>query len=552
MSEKVKINSNKENSEASLSRRDILKGIATLPVIGALAFGFWKKKNYDFKLRSNLRAAIDLSSDSPVVFSSDKKDPLIRISIIGYGNRGMHLVRSTGYAHPQMLDIWKKAANLDNTDKRYEDYLSQEDLNVKITAVCDIFDVNALRGMEASANIHRKGNDGFNSNTTAKLYKNYRELLKADDVDAVIIATPDHWHTEITIEAAKQGKHVYLEKPMTRTIEEAFRIRDTVKNSEIVFQLGHQGRQTESFLKAKEAIERGIIGKINLIEVCTNRNTPNGAWVYNIHPEAGSNNIDWAQFEEPCEEKHPFSLERFFRWRCWWDYGTGLGGDLLTHEYDAINQILRLGIPYSAVSSGGVYFYKDKKAGHYIDEIREVPDIWHVALEFPDRDFTFLYSASLASNKQRGKTIMGHDGYMELGNNLAIYADRGSTKYKEKIQDGTINPDLPIFNYIPGKNNVDAVATATEKYFASRGLLYTYRAGKRVDTTFLHIKEWIDCIRETIHEGKPIQPSCNIDEGFDETIAAHMATLAYKEKRNLIPGFYNSLIHILILLKIKH
>lgn len=523
---------NKGNQPKSIARRDVLKGLATLPLLGAFAYGVYRKKKYDQLLSDNLKKAIDLSLEAPVVFQTQHKDPVIRLGIIGYGIRGEQLLRAAGFAMPSLVDEWKENSVKNKNDKRYEDFLSQEDLNVRVTAVCDLFDHNAKRALSAAANLHREGLKGTPSDS-AKRYTNYVELLGSGEVDAVIIATPDHWHTAIAIEAAKRGIHVYVEKGMTRTIKEAFELRETVKNSNIVFQLGHQGRQTESHMKAREAIERDIIGKVGLIEVCTNRNSPNGAWVYDIHPEGNPATIDWSQFEEPCEERHDFSLERFFRWRCWWDYGTGLGGDLLTHEYDAINQIMKLGIPYSAVSSGGVYFYKNKEAGHYVNEVREVPDVWQVALEYPERDLTMLYSASLASNKERGKMIMGHDGYMELSDSLTIFADRESTKYSEKISSGQIDPGLPVYTYIPGRNNADAIATPTEKYFASRGLLYTYRGGKRVDTTHLHIKEWIDCIRESKAQGKLIQPSCNIDQGFEEAISAHMATLAYRENRKV-------------------
>ena len=195
------------------------------------------------------------------------------------------------------------------------------------------------------------------------------------DIDAVIIAAPDHWHGPMTIEAAKHGKHVYCEKPMTWTVPETYEVVKAVKENNIIFQLGHQGRQTESYVKAKEAIDKNILGKISLIEVTTNRNSPDGAWVYDIHPDASEKNIDWKQFigQAPW---HEFSLERFFRWRCWWDYSTGLSGDLLTHEYDAMNQILGLGIPDSATSSGGIYFYKDG---------RTVPDVLHTIFEFSEK-----------------------------------------------------------------------------------------------------------------------------------------------------------------------
>jgi hypothetical protein len=183
-----------------------------------------------------------------------------------------------------------------------------------------------------------------------------------------------------------------------------------------------------------------------------------------------------------------------------------------------MNQIFDLGIPHSAVASGGIYYYKDG---------RTVPDVLQMAYEYPDRDLTLLYSASLASNKRRGRTIMGHDGYMEVGSNLKIFADSGSTKYREKIREGIIDPSVPVFSYTPGMKKVDAITSPTEQYFAGRGLLYTYRGGKRVDTTHLHIKDWLDAIRTGS------QPSCNIDRGFEEAMTAHMGTIAYRENRKV-------------------
>lgn len=179
---------------------------------------------------------------------------------------------------------------------------------------------------------------------------------------------------------------------------------------------------------------------------------------------------------------------------------------------------IRLGIPDSAVSSGGIYHFKDG---------RTVPDVLHTVFEFNEYDLTMMYSATLASSKDRGKVLMGNDGYMEVGNTMRVYDDRDSTRYKEKLNKGIIDPSIPILSYVPGKKNIDAVTSATDQYFAGRGLLYTYRGGKRVDTTHLHIKEWLNCIRS---EGTP---SCNIDRGFDEAITAHMGTMAYREGRRV-------------------
>ncbi|RKD88165.1 Gfo/Idh/MocA family protein [Mangrovibacterium diazotrophicum] len=508
---------NQTNDGKGFSRRDLLKGFATLPALGAFGYGMFRKWNAERLRQSSIAQELGLNFDEhPAVAPTKSDGKTIRVGIIGYGIRGEQLMRAAGFARPELIDDWKRGAAANANDRRYAEYQEQEDLNIVITAVCDLFDVHAENALAAAANTGRNGVDG-EMKLSAKRYRRYTELINADDVDAVIIATPDHWHARMVVDAAKAGKHVYVEKGLTRTVEEAFDVRRAVKESGIIMQLGHQGRQTASYNKAKEIIDKNILGKITLIEVCTNRNDPNGAWVYDIHPKGSPETIDWEQFTEPTDS-HPFSLERFFRWRCWWDYGTGLSGDLLTHEYDALNQVLKLGIPHSAVASGGVYFYKDG---------REVPDVFQSVMEYPDRDLTFLYSASLASERFRGKVIMGHDASMEMENSLTVTPDSRSTRYREQLQSGVVSSDKPMITYVPGKSNVDAVTSATEQYFASRGLLYTYVQGKRVDTTHLHIREWLNCIRS----GE--QPSCNIDQAFEEAVTAHMATIALRENRKV-------------------
>lgn len=512
MSEEV--DNPKQENQNSITRRDLLKGLLTLPIAGAFAYGVYKKNQFEHLQKINLLNEIDLSNQSPEFVSPVSSGKNIRIGIIGYGGRGSSLLRNIGFIHPERMDKYKEAALENKQDTRYKDYKEQESLNVEIKGVCDVFDKHAEGALKASANIYKEGTAG-KMGEPAKRYRNYKELLASDDIDAVIIATPDHWHAQMIIDAANAGKHVYAEKPLTNTLEEIYRVVEAVKRNGIIFQLGHQGRQTESYVKAKEAIKKNILGKITLVEVATNRNSPNGAWVYDIDEDANENTIDWQQFLGNAPQ-HEFSAERFFRWRCWWDYATGLTGDLLTHEYDVINQIMEVGIPKSVTASGGVYFYKDG---------RDVPDIMNVSLEYPNLDLSILYTASLASNNHRGKVLMGHDASMELGNNLFINADRDSSQYKDGIEKGIINPDVPIYSYIPGRKSIDAITSPTEKYFANRGLLYTYRGGKKYNTTFLHLAEWLNCIRTKK------QPSCDIEQAFDEAVVAQMSTIAYREKR---------------------
>ncbi len=504
------------DSNKGISRRDIVKGLATVPVLGAFAYGFYRKRKHDRQIKNSILGDLKLSDSEPYTEDKGSEGRRIRLGLIGFGIRGPQIAGAIGFLHPESVEEMKLASKASRTDKRYQEFMEQEDLNIEVTAVCDIFTVYAAKARETGANINRQGTD-LMPDKLPVIYDNYLDLINADDVDAVIIASPDHWHAPMAIEAAKAGKHIYCEKPLSWSVEETYALREAVRESGVVFQLGHQNRQTDAYMKARETIDNDVLGDVNLIEVTTNRNSPNGAWVYPIHPEANPDTIDWKQFIGQAPD-HEFSLERFFRWRCWWDYSTGLSGDLLTHEYDAMNQIFGFGIPDSAVSSGGIYHFKDG---------RTVPDVLHTVFEFDKQELTMMYSATLANGRSRGKLIMGTDATMELSNSMTIYADIDSERYREKIEAGIIDPELPILSFVPGKKSVDAVTSATEQYFAGRGLLYTYRGGKRINTTHLHIKEWLNVIRNGGNT------SCNIDRGFEEAITAHMGTISYREGRRV-------------------
>lgn len=524
--------SKKTHSEG---RRNALKTLATIPVLGAMAYGVYKKKTTENK--NHLAGSIFNTEAKPAVMDVQPGGKKIRIGVIGYGGRGAYLLQALGFATPDYISDLKEQAKTDPDNTRYKDFLEQDDLNVEVTGVCDIFEANTKAAVLAGANLKRQGK-GAKFAKMPTVYKNYHELLAAPDIDAVIIATPDHWHGTMTIEAARAGKHIYVEKPLTWTVPETYLVEEAIKNSNVVFQLGHQGRQIEINHRAKQMIAEGMIGKVTLMEVSTNRNDPNGAWVYPIHPEGNPSTIDWKQYEgDPQRIKEymeymtstglakyvgpdardKFSPERFFRWRCWWDYSTGLSGDLFTHEYDAMNHILDLGIPASASSAGGVYFFKDG---------RTVPDVLQSTFLFPDRDMCLNYSATLASQNERPRIIMGTDATIELGGTLNVKVDPASQKYRDKIDQGIIKPGEVFYRYASGKS-IDALSSPTEKYFAERGLLFSYVDGKRYNTTFLHLREWLECIRQ----GK--QPSCDIKAAFEEAITAHMGTRAYLEGRTM-------------------
>ena len=516
---------NKQQSN-DLDRRELLKGLATVPVFGLFLSQLWRKIRRDTLKKSNILSGLVQEKSAPAIIKGLSDSKHLNIGIIGYGGRGGHLVRGAGFATTGWTNTVAENARKNKLDKQFKTFMDQEDLNCSLVGVCDLFDVRAEQGLDASQNEVRPGGK---PTKTATRYRHYKDLLANDDIDAVIIATPDHWHSRITIDAAKAGKHVYCEKGLTRTFEETIEVYDAVKESGITFQLGHQNRQVEANEKARQIVQQGLLGTINLVELTTNRNSPWGAWVWDIHPKGNAQTIDWDTFQEPAPNKIPFgeeALKRFFRWRCWFDYGTGLSGDLLSHDFDAINQIMDLGIPKYSSSTGGIYFYKDG---------RDVPDVWNATFEYPDKDLTVLYSASLSSNEARGNRIMGHDATMQMGgqsgggsvHGFIVTADSQSTQYKERLEQGIINSKYPIYTYSPGSKQIDGVTSATSKYFANKGLLYTYREGKRVDPTHLHIKDWLDSIRSGG------QPKCNIEMALHEGVACHMATESYLTGRRI-------------------
>ena len=477
-----------------MNRREVLKGLGALSATGLMAFKsdiFLPEDNRDiFELNGYYKSATYEAGE------------VLRIGIIGFGIRGQQLVRAAGFATESWQKNLQVAAKKNPKDTRWEDYLAQPALNIKFTGICDIYDTKAKLGAEAcGADVTR-----FNS---------YQELLASPNIDAVIIATPDHWHAPMILEAAQNGKHVYVEKCLTRTAPEAVEVRRAVADSGIKFQLGHQLRQTASYHAARELINKGVLGKISLIQTNSNRNSANGAWVYDIPKDASTQTIDWQQFTP--DQQTEFDADRFFRWRKYWDYSTGLLGDLMTHDFDAINQILALGIPESVVSSGGIYYWKDG---------REVPDVLQVVMEYPQRNLTYNYSATQSNQRYRPNIIMGNEATMQVGAKVQVFPDPGSKKYGAKLRSGELKPNTSLVQYDSNTaDDLDGVSSATTKYFMQKGMMYTNENGKRISPTYLHIREWLDSIRN----GTPT--SCNIDEAYVEAISTHMSVAAYKTGR---------------------
>ena len=200
-------NSN-QTSSADQNRRNFLKALATVPVLGLFLVNLWQKLRRDAFKRNNLLTDLVQEKKAPAVISGLSDSKHLNLGVIGYGGRGSHLVRGAGFATKGWTDDAHKRSKENKLDKAFPTFMSQEDLNCSLVGVCDLFDVNADMALNASQNDVRPGRK---SNGSVTRYRHYSELLAQDDIDAVIVATPDHWHSRITIAAAKAGKHVYCE-----------------------------------------------------------------------------------------------------------------------------------------------------------------------------------------------------------------------------------------------------------------------------------------------------------------------------------------------------
>lgn len=312
-----------------------------------------------------------------------------------------------------------------NTHIDYFVKRAKERGDVQLVAVCDIYDKRKQLARE------RAGVD------EKSVHHDFRELCARKDVDAVIIASPDHWHHGHTMAALRGGKDVYLEKPFTYTIEEARGIAEAVKSNQRVLQVGSQYTSFDHFQKAREAIEDGLIGKIVWATAGYGRNAnkDGGEWNYEIDREASEKNIDWKAFLGPAPRR-AFDAERYFRWRKYWDYSGGIATDLFYHALAPIVMITGRQFPERVSSSGGIFIQKD----------REVPDTFAMSVDYAN--FNVQLSCSVASgaaplvaiNGTEGRVIIARNGEDFSHNSIEIIPDREYRKeFKSKTGEEKLN-----------------------------------------------------------------------------------------------------------------
>ncbi len=244
-------------------------------------------------------------------------------------------------------------------------------------------------------------------------YVDYRKMLERKDIDAVLIATHDPMHTQITIDSLESGKHVYCEKPMTRYLGEAFKVYETVKKTGKVFQVGSQGCSAAGWHKCAELIKTGKVGTLVWGQGYYCRNSIGGEWNYPIESESTAENIDWERWQGPVKERVPFSAERFHRWRKYFPYCSGLLGDLVPHRLHPL--MLASGnpeFPVRVACIGTKNVHSDKAVADTPE--REVPEHVELIAEFPS-GYMITITCSTVNAKSPGFVIYSHKATMEIG-----------------------------------------------------------------------------------------------------------------------------------------
>jgi predicted dehydrogenase len=421
----------KKNDFEDLTRRDFLKttGLSTAAILSGAGLGS------EAKARPVSRPA-----NARIIGANGR----IRYGFIGLGGMG------NGH-----LSIIK---NLTATD------------NVEVVALCDVFD-KRRRDAQGKAGVPE-----------GQAYGDYRRLLERNDIDAVVIATPDHWHAQIALDALEAGKHIYLEKPMTRTLEEAFKVYDMAKRTNLQVQVGSHGCSDPKWLKAREVVQSGKVGKLLWAQASYCRNNPKGEWNYAFDPAANQQSVDWKQWLGKAP-KRDWSPERYFRWRKYWDYANGIIGDLWPHRLHPLMMAMNLNeFPKSVACMGGVLLDTDKGNG----ELRDVADTTMMMVEFPSGAMIYV-AGSTVNERGIEDVIRGQKANLLFGGG--------------KIE---LQPERPFVDEVEARDETPPDSG---------------------ESHLKHQKNFISSLRNNT------PPSCNIELAIRVQAAVSLAELSYRKGR---------------------
>jgi predicted dehydrogenase len=280
--------------------------------------------------------------------------------------------------------------------------------NIEVGYTCDLWD---------------KRRDEAAQLTGGKPITDYRKVLDDPDIDYVLVATPEHWHAQITLDAASAGKHIYCEKPMTYSVEEARKVVAKVKQTGVKMQVGVQGMSDESYEVAHEYVQKGTLGKVVIATIDYSRNHKDDFWLYKEDPDIKPGvNFDWNTWQGNTK-KRAFDPEIFFSWRRFWAYSGGIASDLFVHRVTRIIKSLGLTFPDKAVASGGKFQFPNSKA--------EIPDTFNMLLDYPE-GVTVQLVSSMANDTPVQHVLRGHKATLEFNRTGFNIIPQGL--YKDEVQ----------------------------------------------------------------------------------------------------------------------
>ena len=367
----------------------------------------------------------------------------------------------------------------------------------EMVAVCDLYDPRFIAAQEYA---HRQ----------LPTTKDYRAILDRNDVDFVIVATPDHWHAKIVQDACAAGKDVYCEKPMTHAADDGFAMIEAAKTYKRIVQVGSQRRSSILYAKAKEIYDSGILGQVTAIEATLDRNTAEGVGIWPIPPGASEQNIDWNTFLGNAP-KRPFDPFRFFRWRSFWDYGEGVAGDLYIHLITGYHYVAGINAPPArATTVGGLFRWK---------EHREVPDMLWTLYVYPD--FRVGVRSNMNNESPDSTTFYGTKATLEIRSNVV-------TVYPQNIPSAPEN--YPLESWPSAMRNEylqqwhKAHPSPSPGSFSVVETERAFTTAEGYNDTMNHMSNFLESVRSR-------QPSVEDPEfGNIAAITCHMANFAYRNQ----------------------
>jgi len=343
-------------------------------------------------------------------------------------------------------------------------------------------------------------------------YAQYKRVLERKDVDAVILATPDHWHLPMVLEALSAGKDVYIEKPMTFRVEDGPKMIEAAKRHSRIVQVGSQWISSVQHKRAREIVQSGKLGKVTKITAAYNRNSSTGAWNYPIPPDLKPGvNFHWEEWLGPAA-KREFNPEYVFRYRKYWDFSGGISTDLFVHLINSIHFIMGVKMPARVVATGGILFRHDG---------REVPDTLDALFEYGGFNVNMASTFNSASTAGQGIQFLGTDASLSL-----LLGTPTMTLAGESHREG--------YGY-----SIDSWPKALQEQFMSEGnhreesqrtapKPEEIQAAEQLDATALHLLEFFECVRSRKECTEPAEV------GHYAAAAGHMVNLSYRAGKKVL------------------